>query len=394
MKSSFLLLITILKFFVMMKKITFVIAMVASVCSANAQNVGYVGNKFFDNWSIGIQGGVYEPTYGQNIIKDMRPAINLDIQKQLTPVFGVGVSYLVGINANNANQRSYTFANPFYFPAKTVFDFGNLSVNGLINLNNLFAGYKGQPRVFEVVARAGVGWGYVFGDKVKGQKLRNAVTSTFGLDLNFNLGAAKAWQINVKPQITYYAGSEGLHVKRSSVQLLAGLTYKFKTSNGTHNFAIVEPRDPAEIDALNAQIANLRSELAKKPKEVIKEVIKEVEKPVTKTVEGTKLAPVVIFRQGKSVIDASQKPSVAMIANYMKAHPTSKVRIQGYASPEGKADFNQKLSENRAKAVADMLTKTYGISADRITSKGMGVTTEIFQENDWNRVATFIEESK
>ena len=377
----------------MMKKITLVIAMVASVCSANAQNVGYVGNKFTDNWSIGIQGGVYEPTYGQNIIKDLRPAVNLELAKQISPVFGVSVNYMVGINANNANKRSYTFNNS-YFPAKTVFDFGNLSVNGLINLNNLFAGYKGQPRLFEVVARAGIGWGYVFGDRKKTDLYRNTVTSTFGLDLNFNLGAARAWQINVKPQITYYAGSEGLHVKKSHVQLLAGLTYKFKTSNGTHNFAVVEPRDPAEIDALNAPIANLRSELAKKPKEVIKEVIKEVEKPVTKTVEGTKLAPVVIFRQGKSIIDASQKPSVAMIANYMKAHPTSKVRIQGYASPEGKADFNQKLSERRAQAVADMLTKTYGISADRITCKGMGVTTEIFQENDWNRVATFIEEAK
>ncbi|MBQ9642087.1 MAG: OmpA family protein [Bacteroidaceae bacterium] len=376
-----------------MKKITLVIAMIASVCSANAQKA-YAPSKLTDNWSIGIQGGVYEPTYGQNMIKDMRAAVNLEIQKQITPIFGIGVNYLVGINANNANSRSKTFADPYYFPAKTVFDFGNLSVNGLINLNNLFAGYNGRPRVFEIVARAGMGWGYAFGDRKSCDLYRNTVTSTFGLDLNFNLGAARAWQINVKPQITYFAGSEGLNVMKSHVQLLAGLTYKFKNSNGTHNFKLAELRDPAEIDALNAQIANLRSELAKKPKEVIKEVIKEVEKPVTKVVEGTKLAPVVIFRQGKSVIDAAQKPSVAMIANYMKAHPTSKVRIQGYASPEGKADFNQKLSERRAQAVADMLTKTYGISADRISCKGMGVTDELFEENDWNRVATFIEETK
>ena len=133
--------------------------------------------------------------------------------------------------------------------------------------------------------------------------------------------------------------------------------------------------------------------------EVIKEVPVEkiVEKPVTieKTiVKETQLAPVVIFQLGKSVIDASQKPSVAMIAKYMQNHPTSKVLINGYASPEGNPEVNQKLSDARAKAVYDMLVNVYKISPDRLTHKGLGVTDELFDENDWNRVAVFIEQSK
>ena len=101
-----------------------------------------------------------------------------------------------------------------------------------------------------------------------------------------------------------------------------------------------------------------------------------------------------IFQLGKSTIDASQKPSVAMIATYMKNHPTSKVAIYGYASPEGNAELNQKLSDARAKAVYDMLVNTYKIAPSRLTHKGLGVTDELFDENDWNRVATFIEQSK
>ena len=78
----------------------------------------------------------------------------------------------------------------------------------------------------------------------------------------------------------------------------------------------------------------------------------------------------------------------------MKNHPTCKVAINGYASPEGSAELNQKLSEARAKAVYDMLVNTYKISPDRLSHKGLGATDELFDENDWNRVATFIEESK
>ncbi|MDE6722357.1 MAG: OmpA family protein, partial [Bacteroidaceae bacterium] len=127
------------------------------------------------------------------------------------------------------------------------------------------------------------------------------------------------------------------------------------------------------------------------------EIIKEVEKPIeiVKTVkETTQLAPVVIFQLGKSTVDASQRPSVAMIATYMKNHPTCKVAINGYASPEGNPELNQKLSDARAKAVYDMLVNTYKIPASRLSYKGLGVTDELFDENDWNRVATFIEESK
>ena len=53
--------------------------------------------------------------------------------------------------------------------------------------------------------------------------------------------------------------------------LFVGLNYKFKTSNGTHNFTIVTPRDQAEIDALNAQINELRN---RKPEVITKEVVR------------------------------------------------------------------------------------------------------------------------
>lgn len=394
-----------------MKKTILAIAMVAGACTANAQT-NLNGSKLTDNWSIGIQGGIYQPTIGQNMLKDNRAAINLDIQKQITPIFGIGVSYTGMINTNNGNSRSFMFSTTS--GRKTAVDFSNLSANGLINLNNLFGGYKGKPQLCEVVARAGMGWGYIYGtcygvhhDNYEERTLDyNGITANFGVDVNFNV--SDAWAINLKPSITYIVNNAvaGLDVRSSYLQLLAGVTYKFKNSNGTHHFTINDKQySQSQMDEMNARInAELAAKAAlqntvennvKTIKALQDELAAEKAKEKTVTVVNntttTQLAPVVIYGLGKNTVDATQRPNVAMIATYMKNHPEVKVRIQGYASPEGNPELNQKLSDARAQAVYDMLVNSYGISADRLEAKGMGVTDELFDENDWNRVATFIE---
>lgn len=51
------------------------------------------------------------------------------------------------------------------------------------------------------------------------------------------------------------------NINNSGVQLNVGVIYKFKNSNGTHNFTIAQVRDQAEIDGLNAKINDLRNDL-------------------------------------------------------------------------------------------------------------------------------------
>ena len=82
-----------------------------------------------------------------------------------------------------------------------------------------------------------------------------------------------------------------------------------------------------------------------------------------------------------------------LIAQYMKNHPEANIEIKGYASPEGSAELNQKLSEKRAEAVKNMLVKTYKIDANRLSTKGMGATDKLFKQVEFNRVATFNDSS-
>ena len=78
----------------------------------------------------------------------------------------------------------------------------------------------------------------------------------------------------------------------------------------------------------------------------------------------------------------------------MKNHKDAKVEIKGYASPEGSKEINEKLSVARAESVKNILVKRYKISADRLTTKGMGATDKLFEQVEFNRVATFNDVTK
>ena len=383
-----------------MKKLGLLFAAAAMAVSVNAQTV--TESKTFDNFYIGINGGAQVKTTGESWMNNLNSNAGLRIGRWFTPVFGLAAEGNVYFNDHCKH----------YMPqSKTLARYMNVGLIGTVNLSNWFAGYKGEPRLFEVVPVFGFGWGHTFGTAAgDNEKELNALTSKAGIDFTFNLGKAKAWQVYVEPSMNWSLngyGYEGVayDINKSAFQLNAGIVYKFKNSNGTHNFTVAQLRDQSEIDGLNAKINDLRndlngkdSELAAKNKRIadLQNALDECnkkpkyEKPAT----ATNLQPTVIFRQGKSVVEKSQLANIELIAQYMKNHKDANVEIKGYASPEGSKELNQKLSEQRAAAVKDILVKKYKISADRLTTKGMGATDKLFEQVEFNRVATFNDNTK
>ena len=58
----------------------------------------------------------------------------------------------------------------------------------------------------------------------------------------------------------------------------------------------------------------------------------------------------------------------------LKDNPGTNVRVAGYSSASGTEEYNQKLSERRAKTVEDYLIKEGGIAPERLTKIGYGET--------------------
>ena len=380
-----------------MKKFIIVSAFALGAFTANAQTgeTALQGTKFGDNWSIGINAGAVTPLTHSSFFKDARPAFGFGITKQLTPVFGLGIQ---GMGYVNTTQ------------SKTAFDASDVSLLGKVNLMNLFGGYQGTPRLFEIEALAGMGWLHYY---MNGPGDQNSWSTRFGMNLNFNLGEAKAWTLGVRPAIVYdmegdfNTAKSRFNVNNAAFELTAGITYHFMTSNGTHHFTKVKPYDPAEIADLNSAINDLRSQVNNKDNQLINanQQVNELQselnecrnKVVTvETVVKTSRIPesIITFRQGKSVVDASQLPNVERVASYMNKHVNTTVVIKGYASPEGNLAFNEKLAKARAEAIKTILVKKYKIDAARITAEGQGIG-DMFSEPDWNRVSICtIDESK
>ena len=358
-----------------------------------------VESKSSDNWFIGINGGVSMKTT-HNSMKNLNPSVGLRFGRNWTPVAGwmiTGDFYL--------NDKGFDCSN-----ASTLKGM-NLDFLGTLNLSNWFGGYQGQPRAFEVIALGGLGWGRIFDTKIDS---KNALISKIGMDFALNLGSSRAWQIYIEPSINYdltQYPTIHFNLNNSALQLTLGVNYKFGNSNGTHHFKYADLRNQSEIDALNDKINALKSESIAKDKRIAQDIRRiadlqdsleaaknvkptVINKVVNKVVNNNVLQPTVIFGQGKSTVDAAQMASVAMIAKHMKNHPESKILIKGYASPEGNPELNQKLSEARAASVKNALAKRYGIAESRLTIQGMGATDELFDEIDFNRVATFTDTTK
>ena len=388
-----------------MKKIAMFIAAAAIAVSASAQKTAVTSIKALDNVYVGGALGAETKAskQSQGAFAAFDPTATILVGKNFSPIFGLRAEGVVRFNVHSS-EDACKWINQYN---KKVVSGLDVNLLGTFNLNNIFAGYKGEPRTLEFIALYGFGWSHAFyGNHT------NAINSKAGLDVAYNFGSKKQFQAFVEPSITYmmqgygsaaYATPFQYNLNRANLDLKVGLIYKLPCSNGTHNFAIEQLRDQAEIDALNAQINGLRGDLdaannanAQKDAQIaqLKKALADCEnKPVVEA-KAANLQPSVIFRQGKSVIDKAQEANVEMIARYMKNNKDAKVKISGYASPEGNAELNQKLSEARAAAVKDMLVKKYKIAADRLETEGLGATDKLFDEVEFNRVALFNDTTK
>jgi OmpA-OmpF porin, OOP family len=82
----------------------------------------------------------------------------------------------------------------------------------------------------------------------------------------------------------------------------------------------------------------------------------------------------ILFDTGKSDVKPESTPPLKQIAAALTEHPDLKVEIQGHTDNVGKADANLKLSQSRAEAVKQTLTKEYGVGEGQLTAKGYGDT--------------------
>jgi outer membrane protein OmpA-like peptidoglycan-associated protein len=100
----------------------------------------------------------------------------------------------------------------------------------------------------------------------------------------------------------------------------------------------------------------------------------------TENTVSTKAEPVILrnvfFAVGNAQLQSASFPELQRLVQLLQTNPKMRIQINGHTDDVGADADNQKLSEQRAKAVYDYLVQN-GVTATRLLYKGYGETKPI-----------------
>lgn len=340
-----------------MKKFLLMMALFFAAISMNAQTAIELP-KFTDNIYVGAGGAASTPLNFKTGFP-LNSSAGIVLGKMFTPVFGAELEGDAIFGSRTSDNLRF---DPNAAGSHNIVRASYAGINTVTNLSNLFGGYLGFPRKFEVDLVAGAGWQHTF-TAYQTDRDHNAFMSKTGFNLNYNISDASV--IRLQPAVVWNLSQPGnstgalaFNQKGAQAQLGLAYIYKFKNSNGTHNFK------QYDVGAMEAELARLNTALAEKPKEVVKTNYREVTKIVTVT------DVYVFFEFDSYELDDRAK------AELDKVGQDGIYDIDGYASAEGSKEYNLELSQRRAEAVKKYL-EARGCKINKAIGRGVefGPTT-------------------
>ena len=380
-----------------MKKLLLSIALVAfSVANVAAQETsadklrwkGIMNNGFWSNWELSVAGGVNATAWNgigtdQDATGDLGWQIEGGLTKWFNPILGARVQLIGGqLNASDDYLKS-NWIMPH--------------ADAVINLSNWIGGYR-EDRVYyaKVFAGAGVNFTNVNNEAGSGFAGVAGLINTFRvckqLDINLELKGILSAGHDMPRGIDVLADKYG-----QIYSATLGIAYRFNKRNWDKAYS------QEEVDGYLASIAALEAGLAEAHRNEGKlaerlaaqkaatdkaladnEALRaELAKRKTSVVSSTAL----FFNLNSARLLDRAKSAMQLLAETIAAAPKDQVfTLVGHADDEtGSPEYNQKLSEKRAKAVYDYLVEQ-GVNKDQLTWKGVGSSQNIFPINSTNRV--------
>ena len=350
-------------------------------------------NSFWANWFVqaNVVGSSFWGSQEQQsfkfskMTKDYRTNLGFSIAlgKWFTPGLGLRTKF------NGVWGRSVISEDKSLNASK----YWTLQEQALFNLSNMLMGYNEQ-RVWNFIPYAGGGVGrnmsygcYALGFSVGLlNTFRISPKVAFNFDINYG---------SYEPSFDGFSagGDSKLSLKGRDrvINVELGLTYRLgkATWKSTPDIDAMQALSQSEIDALNAQLADLMAENERLGEELTnaeQQAAPAPQEPVTITKVVT--APVSVFFNLNKAVISSQRDlqNVAALVAVAKEQGT-KLVVTGYAdSQTGSAERNRQLSEQRAEAVVAELLKM-GVSRDQIETVAVG-GVDTLTPTPYNRRAT------
>lgn len=88
------------------------------------------------------------------------------------------------------------------------------------------------------------------------------------------------------------------------------------------------------------------------------------------------------FDFDKAEVKAESAPTLREIAKLMQGQSALRLIVTGHTDGKGEFDYNLGLSQRRARAVVEVLTKMHGVAADRLVPFGAGMAAPLVPNDD------------
>ena len=191
-----------------------------------------------------------------------------------------------------------------------------------------------------------------------------------------------------------------------------GLNFKFTTKGKRHvrniswcQFADKDNELEDELKKLQKRVAqneddikNLNEEVdsLKKRKPVCPPSLTEadVERMIAQQEPVECETPSIYFNINSYQFTPEAEITIAQVAQRLFKNKNLKFTIKGYCDYTGTESYNETLSKERAEHVKNVLVKTYGLDASRISTEGMGRTAGPHESYLPNRRGAFIFSNK
>lgn len=379
-----------------MKKLLIVLAFAGVTMSSMAQDAdptlkySVATNSFWSNWYLQFNANwsAFYSTqeHGMNLatspVKEFRgaPGASVAIGKWFTPGLGLRTK-VYGIWGRQVNTET-----------KEEYKYWNAQEQAVFNLSNLFCGYN-PTRVWNLSAFAGAGVERNMDEANYAMSFSTGLISQWRLGKRVSLNLEAGWlykEHDADGNATLTHGREGIGWESHDNQLYGeiGLTFNLgkATWEKTPDVDAIKALSQAQIDALNAQLADANAENARLKNLLANQ--KPAPAPAAQVVKEYAGTPVSVFFNINKATVASAKDLVNVkgVAEYAKS-ANANLLVTGYAdSATGSAAYNQKLSEKRADTVANELVKM-GVSRDNIQTVGKGGVKDLSPVS-YNRRAT------
>lgn len=148
---------------------------------------------------------------------------------------------------------------------------------------------------------------------------------------------------------------------------------RVRAATAQHELARAQEQRNQILLASRSHEAELKAQEAQQSKQQLAQAQQELADLKAKQ---TQRGPVVtlsdvLFDTAAATLKPGADLSLDRLASYLKAHPQTKVLIEGHTDSRGSDEYNEALSQRRADAVAKALVAR-GVSADALDSEGRG----------------------